>query len=168
MTINKLMAQRSLTKYRLSKDSGVPCHECLIEELLDSTKNQDDVTEHRSSFEVYKSNVCHRVKDLGDIDFIVDTLQSDQIRKYYLKMWYPESLYLLAMVDYLSRLNNLPLSKSYNDLRTKKLSSTLYPAGVEVGAAAMRNNNWKVISLNDSIPEFARFNIVENEVRDVL
>ena len=195
MNINGLMAQRSLTRYRLSKDSGVPyttindiCSgkvnigkssadtvyklaktlNVLMEELLDSSKNQDDVTALRVSFEVFKSNVCHRVKDLGDVDFIIDTLQSDEIRKYYIKKWYPESLYLLAMVDYLCRLNDLPLSKSYNDLRTRRLSSTLYPAGVEVGAAAMKNDKWKVASLRDSIPEFARFNIVENEVRDVL
>jgi hypothetical protein len=41
--------------------------------------------EYRQSFEAYKSNICHMVKDLGDIDFIIDTLESDRIRKLYQK-----------------------------------------------------------------------------------
>ena len=57
----------------------------------------------RSSFENFKSTVCHRVKELGDINFIIDTLESQDIRTYYNRKWYPESLYLLAMLDYLSR-----------------------------------------------------------------
>ena len=30
--------------------------------------------EYRSSFETFKSNICHQVKDMGDIDFIINTL----------------------------------------------------------------------------------------------
>ena len=32
---------------------------------------------------------------------MIDTLESDEIRRLYNKQWYPEALYLLAMVDYL-------------------------------------------------------------------
>ena len=49
----------------------------------------------RSSFENFKSAVCHRVRELGDINFIIDTLESQDIRTYYNRKWYPESLYLL-------------------------------------------------------------------------
>ena len=69
-------------------------------------------------FEIYKSNICHLVKDKGDIDFIIDILKENQIRTYWERQWYRESFYLLAMVDYLSRENELPLCNDYEDIGT--------------------------------------------------
>jgi plasmid maintenance system antidote protein VapI len=194
MNINELLAKNGITKYRLSKNSGIPhttindiCNgktkieKCSadtvykiskvlnvsMEEIIESaTKGGRDMA-YRSNFETFKSNVCHRVKDMGDIDFIIDTLQTDEIRKYFNKKWYPESLYLLAMVDYLSRVNNLPLCTNYNDIRASKLKSTIFPASIIVAAVATNNNSIKNESFNASIPEFKRFNIVESEVRNV-
>ena len=74
--------------------------------------------EKRCSFELFKSNVCHRLKEQGDIDFLIETLKEDMIRQYYDKKWYPESFYLLAMVDYISRENNVPICNDYDDLRS--------------------------------------------------
>ena len=67
------------------------------------------IEEIRSSFEIFKSNTCHYVKDMGDLDFIETVLKSDEIQKLYNKRWYPEALYVLAMLDYLSRINEIPL-----------------------------------------------------------
>ena len=39
-------------------------------------------------------------KEMEDIDFIIDTLEHDKFRRQYQRGWYPESLYLLAMLDY--------------------------------------------------------------------
>ena len=38
--------------------------------------------EKRCSFELFKSNVCHWLKEEGDIDFLIQVLESDLIRKY--------------------------------------------------------------------------------------
>lgn len=75
--------------------------------------------EKRCSFELFKSNVCHRLKEQGDIDFLIETLKEDMIRQYYDKKWYPESFYLLAMVDYISRENNVPKWRESHPLGTK-------------------------------------------------
>ena len=40
--------------------------------------------EKRCSFELFKSNVCHWLKEEGDIDFLIQVLESDLIRKYYI------------------------------------------------------------------------------------
>lgn len=56
----------------------------------------------QDSFELFKSNICHRVKDQGDIPFIIDILKSGEIRTRFNKKEYAQALYLLAMVDYLS------------------------------------------------------------------
>jgi len=116
---------------------------------------------------MYKSTVCHCVKDMGEIDFIVDTLQSDKIRRLFQRRWYPESLYLLAMVDYLSRENDLPLCMEYSDIRAATLKEPIYPAGVLTMCAALKSDAPKTESRAEAIPEFMRFNIIESEVRDV-
>lgn len=35
----------------------------------------------RSSFEIFKSNICHLVKDKGELTFIRDMLCSDKVNK---------------------------------------------------------------------------------------
>jgi transcriptional regulator with XRE-family HTH domain len=188
MNINELLRHKNLTKYRLSKMSGVSfttiseitagksnIKNCTAETLYKLAKALDvsmeslvcDSMEYRQSFETYKSNVCHLVKKMGDIDFIIDALESDKIRKLHKKKWYPESLYLLAMVDYLSRENDLPICTNYNDIRSTKLKETVYPAGILTMCAAFQSDEPKLESRKEAIPEFMRFNIVESEVRNV-
>ena len=97
--------------------------------------------EKRCSFELFKSNVCHRLKEQGDIDFLIETLKEDMIRQYYDKKWYPESFYLLAMVDYISRENNVPICNDYDDLRQQKMQKMIYPVGILI--TAFKKMPWK-------------------------
>lgn len=193
MTINAILDRQSMTKYRLAKESGIPhatisdicsgkaqIEKCSAETLYKIAKvlnvsiedlirdRIEEPHEHRSTFDVFKSNVCHRVKDVGDIEFIIEVLESNIIRKYYEKKWFAESLYLLAMVDYLSRLNELPLSVEYNDLRSKKLAKPLYPMSVVLADAVLHTTTHATRSYEAAIPEFLRFNIVESEIRNVV
>ena len=189
MIINELMKNKKLTRYRLSKDSGIAyttiddicsgkarLEKCSAETIYRLAKELKITMEEllepymikKVDFELYKSNVCHRVKTSGDINFIIDTLESDDIHKYYAKKWYPESLYLLAMLDYLSNENDVPLCSEYNDLRSCRLAETIYPAGILTEAAVMHDESVKERSIANAIPEFLRFNIVESEVRNVL
>ena len=124
--------------------------------------------EKRVNFELYNSTVCHRVKTLGDINFIIYTLEFDDIHKYYAKKWYPECLYLLAMLDYLSNENNVPLCSEYDDIRSCRLSETVYPIGILTETAVTKNDGVKERAKAKAIPEFMRFNIVENDIRNVL
>lgn len=192
MTLNTLLAEKNITMYRLSKLSGIPSatisdifsgkakiEKCSgetlyklaktlnvsMESLLESSFANE---ENRISFENFKSNVCHRVKELGDLDFIAETLKSDDIRRYYDKKWYAESFYLLAMVDYLSRENDIPIYAKYNDLRQQKLSEKLYPASIIALSVAANDNTVQKASEKKAIPEFLRFNIIEGNVRDVV
>ena len=122
----------------------------------------------RPQFENFKSAVCHRVREMGDIVFIMDVLGSSIIRDYYDRKWYPESLYLLAMLDYLSRENDVPLCDEYDDLRRCRLEKPLYPAGIRVISIAGENDAVLEQAAETAIPEFKRFNIIENDVRNVV
>lgn len=152
------------TLYKIAKVLNVTVDLLLEADEQSSMKN----TEYRSSFETFKSNTCHRVKDMGDIDFIIDTLERDMIRNLYKKMWYPEALYLLGMVDYLSRINDLPMCTNYNDIRKYKLAQVVYPSSVLIQAAVMHSEDVKTEARKKAIPEFMRFNIVESEVRNIV
>ena len=118
----------------------------------------------RSSFEIFKSNICHLVKDKGELSFIRDMLCSDEVSKLYERKWYAECLYLLAMIDYLSRKNDIPLYNGYDKLRTGKLDKVLYPSGIMAMYSLSGDESILIKSFDESIPEFKRFNIVENEI----
>ena len=194
MSINELLVQKNITKYRLWKESGVPqatisdictgktsIEKCSaetiyriakvlnvsMESLIAPAVQRAEEERHRPSFELFKSNTCHMVKDMGDIPFIIQLLETNQIRKLYEKKWYPEALYLLAMLDYLSRENHVPICKNYNDIRTAKLQRPVYPSSVVILCKTLNSDAPKEECYRLAIPEFLRFNIVESEVRNV-
>ena len=188
MNLNEMLKQKDITKYELSKTSGVSfstlseittgkskIKNCTGETLYKLAKALNvqieellaESMENRPEFEWFKSEVCHRVKREGDLEFIINVLQSCEIRELYNKKWYPESLYLLAMVDYLSRENDLPNCSDYNDIRELRMQNVMYPAGVLVKCSAFGDERFKQESVENAIPEFIRHNIVEAEVRNV-
>ena len=49
-------------------------------------------------------------------------------------------------------------------MRSMKLEKPIFPASILVA----NNSEWKERAIQESIPEFMRFNIVESEVRNVI
>jgi len=184
-----MLKKNNMSVYKLSKASSVPyatCNDivngrarlekCSAETVYKIAQTLNVSMESilspcfvkRSSFENFKSAICHRVKELGDIEFIIDTLENQNIRVYFDRKWYPESLYLLAMLDYLSRENHVPLCDEYDDLRRCRLEKTLYPSGVLALSAATKKDDELRYAEVSAIPEFKRFNIIESDVRNVI
>lgn len=60
-----------------------------------------------------------------------------------MKKWYPEFFYLLATLDYISRINNIPLCKEYNDIKQNKLKVVLYPSSIIAMSLAMQDESFK-------------------------
>lgn len=119
-------------------------------------------------FEVFKSNVCHMVKDKGDLDFIIELLQADDIRTYWNQKQYFEALYLLAMLDYLSRINEIPLCTRYDDMRKCSPDSMIYPKDIILLDKLMPEKGMKKQSIEEAIPEFLRFHIIESDIRNIV
>lgn len=194
MNLSELLKSKNCSMYRLAKDTGIPysaIHDICsgkaklpnctagavykiakrldvsVEELLYDSMYPAPQPESRIDFEFYKSHVCHRVKDLGDLNFIAQALQERQIDHLYNKGWYLEAFYLLAMVDYLCRENSLPVCAEYKNLRTQKLADPVFPKGILLQASLLKDDQIKQHCFEKAIPEFKRFNIIENEVRDL-
>ena len=74
---------------------------------------------------------------------------------------------LLAMIDYLSRENDIPICTKYNDIRSRKMKEMLYPASVVLMDKAMKTDTNRKESIRKAIPEFLKYNIVEVDVRNV-
>ena len=190
MQLALLLEKQNLSVYQCSKLSGIPyttllelargktsIEKCTAETVyrlataLDMT--MDDLfhmlhsSELRPAFETFKSSVCHTVKEKGDLEFIIETLEADDIGRYWSRKWYLEAYYTLAMVDYLSRENHLPLCKNYDSIRSTSLKEPVFPRDIELAAKLDPSLNIKKQALAEGIPEFLRFNIVERNIRDV-
>lgn len=125
--------------------------------------------ENRVTFDIFKSNICHLVKHMGNLDFIKELLQIDIISEYYYnRQWYPEALYLLAMLDYLSKENGIPICTKYNSIRAAKLSKTIYPTDVIIMSKVLKSDEPLQTARKEAIPEFLRFNIIESDIRNVV
>jgi len=122
---------------------------------------------YSQKFELFKSSICHNLKNLGDIKFIISVLKTNQIQTYYNKKQYFECFYLLAMTDYVSRENNIPLCIEYDYIRKYKLENPVFPLSIKAMCLALNSNEPKERSLRECIPEFKHFNIIEAEVRNV-
>ena len=193
MIIEERLKEKNMTMYRLSKESGVPMTTVIdicsgkadiskcaagtiyriaktldvsMESIFESIDRED--IEKRVSFEVFKSNECHRVKDLGDLKYVQIVLENNRIEELAEKKWYPEALYVLAMTDYLSRINNVPLCTRFENLRGQKLKETVYPSSIIALSMAMKSDEVMKEAYDNAIPEFKRFNIVENDIRCVV
>ena len=186
--LGRILEERSMTIYQCAKLSGIPyttlsevvrgktrIEKCSAETVYRLSKVLNvsmedlmtDSLEARTDFEIFKSNVCHLVKDYDDLDFIITILQKDEISRYWNKRWYPEAFYLLAMVDYLSRINEIPLCTKYDDIRTHSLKEPLYPKDITMAAKLSPDKKVRETCRREAIPEFLRFNIIESEIRNV-
>ena len=188
MTLKEQIAHHNTTMYRLAKDSGVPYSTindiCTGKSRIENASagtvyrlakalgtTADELIApsfERPAFGIFKGNVCHTLKEQGDIQFIINTLESGEIRKLFSKGWYEESLYLLAMLDYVSRVNHVALCSEYSDIRSTKLDRVVYSSSVLMLCRMTKSEEPKVKARKEAIPEFMRFNIAEADVRNVV
>ena len=186
--LETILKEKNMTMYQCAKLSGIPyttlsevvrgktrIEKCSAETVYKLSKTlhvsmeelMELSVEERLDFEVFKSNVCHLAKEYGQLDFIIHVLQEDEIGHYWNKKWYPEAFYLLAMVDYFCRLHSIPLCDKYDDIRKRTLEKPLYPRDVLMAAKLDSHHDICEQCRREAIPEFLRFNIMENEVGNV-
>lgn len=126
-----------------------------------------DMAEHYDfdpkAFEIFKSNTCHAVKELGNKGFIDEIVDKEYIETYWNNKNRLCACYLLAMIDYLCRLEEIPLAEKFDRIRNYKLPKLIYPYSFNF------INDSKLLkeSLKKAIPEFYRHGIIEGDVFNV-
>lgn len=117
-------------------------------------------------FELFKDNVKHAVRRQGHLKFIEDMLTSGEIQELWDEGMDLYALYLLAMTDYLSKLNGIPLYNGYDGLRRYRMKKKVYPESVIIRSEISGKSMDELAE--DAIPEFLEYNIVEGDIFNVV
>ena len=131
-----------------------------VQELWDMAEHYDF---DPKAFEIFKSNTCHAVKEMGNKEFINEIVSKEYIEDYWDNKNRLCACYLLAMIDYLCRLENLPLIEKFDCIREYRLPKLVYPYSFNFA----NNPNMIKKALAQAIPEFYRHGIVEGDVFNV-
>ena len=140
--INTLLHDNHMSKYRLSKESGIPymtindiCNgkanikKCSVDTVYRIADvfhlTMEDLLKpylgERTDFELFKSSISRKRREMGDMDFVMDLLKNETISEYYNKKWYPEAYYLLDILDDACKTNHLPVSTVYDEMRKNRV-----------------------------------------------
>lgn len=188
MTLKELLKIKNITAYSLSKESGVPfstisdlingktkpenvrlCHAISISKALGIdvvlfAKLQNPKDELR--FAYFRSNILHDLKRKGDIPFVQHVLKTKIIDREYKCGCLERALYLLALIEYLNRVNgNVMTITRYKNLKKLKLDSVLFPGSELISFSSVEEANRRIGI--KCISEFAKYNIIEESVRNV-
>ena len=187
MIFKELLEKKNITGYALSKNTGIPyttindlingktviqnislkhavaISECLDVDLLSLNKLE---TMSFPDFRYFRNNVLHDLKRLGPKDFVYKITREKLIDYYYKNDGKPYAYYLLALIDYLCNLFQIPkYERRYNELRLEKLEHPFF-----VGSKIINFNSIEEAEKElkmKVIPEFKKFNIIEVEVFNV-
>ena len=184
MIINEILYKKNWSKRRLAKEANIPYS--TIEDIFSKKTNIENLTlnnsiklakalninvldvinlQNKTDEDVFRSSVCHDLVKLGDYAFIEKTIVSQEIPKLYKNKLYFESLYLLAMLDYVSNKNDIPLVKEYEHIRKQKLDRISYPKSI---LYLLSNKEELEKEFLKSIPEFKMHNIAELEIYNAI
>lgn len=131
-----------------------------VQELWDMAEHYDF---DPKAFEIFKSNTCHAVKEMGNKEFINEIVNKEYIEDYWDNKNRLCACYLLAMIDYLCRLENLPLIEKFDCIRGYRLPKLIYPYSFNFA----NNPNMIKKALAQAIPEFYKHGIVEGDIFNV-
>ena len=131
-----------------------------VQELWDMAEHYDF---DPKAFEIFKSNTCHAVKEMGNKEFINEIVNKEYIEDYWDNKNRLCACYLLAMIDYLCRLENLPLIEKFDCIRGYRLPKLIYPYSFNFA----NNPNMIKKALAQAITEFYKHGIVEGDVFNV-
>ena len=67
------------------------------------------ILQKQMDIDLFKSEMCHMLKRLGDYNFIYEVISDNWVEYFWNKEWYFESLYTLAMIDYLTYIYHAPV-----------------------------------------------------------
>lgn len=115
----------------------------------------------------YTSELCHMLKRMGDIYFSKHILDYVDIDKLIMSGRKKHALYIVAMIDCVSKENHIPVNRDLDKYRGMKMESLSFSSGVELYTKVTKKTDMKERVLKTAIPEFLSYNIVESSIRNV-
>ncbi len=121
---------------------------------------------YNDEFDLFKSNICHELKEEKYIYFLKKYLNNNLVKELYDKKKTLEAIYLVAMIDFLCKSHNLPVPKEYESIRKLKSQKVIVPKSIFL---LLVN---KKIRINDILkecnPVFYKHNLIESEIYNVI
>ena len=188
MTFKELLERKQISGYALSKGTGIPY--TTVCDLINgktnvkkiSLKNALTISEYLKiniidfaqldsveliNFRYFRNNVLGELKRVGYNNFIKNVIRDKEIDFYYKNNGVDRALYLLALIDYLCRINKKPIyTDRYNKLRKEKLDKVCFVDNDLFHFETVEEAEDKLCI--KVIPEFKKFNIVEEDVFNVV
>ena len=187
MTFKELIKQKNITSYQLAKATDIPyttindllngktCmgnirlkHALAIASVLDVDINLliglDTI--EVEEFRYFRNNTLMELKRKGYQEFITWVISTRMIDYYYKNNKREYAYYLLALIDYLSKQNNLPIYISrYNNIRKEKLDKPFF-----VGSDLYSFDTFEAATNElhiTPIDEFKKYNLIEGDITNV-
>ena len=187
MNFKELLTKKKVTGYELAKNTGIPYmtindlingrtiiqnvslkHALAISDFLniDIQKLSKLDTIKPIEFRYFRNNLLSDLKRNKPLDFARKIISSKEIDYYYKNDSKEYAYYLLALIDYIFRIENEEIyTKRYNNLRKEKLNNPFFVGSKLVSFNTIEEAEKK---LNiQVIPEFRNFNIIEEDVFNV-
>lgn len=186
MRIEQFLRDKKISMYELAERSGLSysvvhnlikgksdIHNCTVDTAARLARVLDISIEdlmllcwRNYTFTWFRSEQCHQVHRKGELEYLVEVLESREIDRYWRLCMYAEAMYEVAMIDYISRRNGIPRCENYNEIRKHKLDHVAYPIDVKITGELLKSPEAFSKAESGAIPEFRRFNIIEGEIFD--
>lgn len=187
MTFKQLINSKNISSYKLAKDTKIPY--MTISDLLNCKTNIKNISLKHAlvladylginirslaslesaplvGFRYFRNNTLSDLKRRGHESFINYIFSSKAIDYYYKNDGLDRALYLLALVDYLYRIDDKPINTTrYNKLRKLKLEKPLFVGGDSISFNTIEEAE-KELGFK-AINEFKKYNIIEEDVFNV-
>lgn len=124
-------------------------------------------------WDCYRSEVCHMLRFNGAADFIEKILLSNTVPHLWNRGAYPEALYLVALIDYLSDCYNAPLFEGFEYYRKQKLQKPIFPLGIVLEDKIRNTEENRKRAIEECSKDpcgkfFLKYNIIERSIDDVV
>ncbi len=173
MNIKKYLQENDISLKTMSEITTIPyatlsdivnekvdLYECKYKTLrklsLFLNKPIEELVYEKEDFQTFRNNLHHDLKNQSFLEVAADILQKKRIDYYYQNDDIVKALYLLSLVDYVCRTNDIPTCSDYAFLRNKKLKDPFY-----IGDSKEFNNRKYIM-------EFKRHNIYEGDLTDAV
>ena len=84
------------------------------------------------SFDLFRSEQCHLVNRMGEIEYVIELLEKKKIDYYWKLDMKVESFYLLAMLDYLSKRKEITKCHEYVEISKYKMKKIVFYADTDL------------------------------------